>query len=263
SGDEPHHRCRHCDRHVGLVTRIHQTRLASCACGYRSRKSRELSPRSAQRRGRARPPHLADEHDANRTYCASRMSGWRRRRQIPARRLRSFAHALWHRTYDSSNRAKRRRLPFSASEGTLSTVHREPSTQTSFGVVAVTLAGNLLAHETRWGQVRSAMSTFARSKECRRAVIATFISAASFWTVVVSVSPQLHARIHADANHIEHVCAITLIASGSYEQAGQPAFVGGPQFSVPLPGSAELTSSWVKPLFLNAHIFAHAPPAHS
>ena len=66
-----------------------------------------------------------------------------------------------------------------------------------------------------------------------------------------------------DANRSDHVCAITLIASGSYEHGAQPPVISPPQFDVRFAASAELTSTWVKPLFLNAHIFAHAPPAHS
>ena len=69
--------------------------------------------------------------------------------------------------------------------------------------------------------------------------------------------------IHADANRTDHVCAITLIASGSYEHAGQPPVISAPQFDVCFAATASLTSTWVRPLFLNAHIFAHAPPAVS
>lgn len=107
------------------------------------------------------------------------------------------------------------------------------------------------------------MSTFARSKECSRAFIATFISAAFFWTLLLSASPQLHARVHADANTGDHTCAVTLIATGSYEHAAHPPLASAPEPSVQFFKIAELRSTWVQPLFLGAHIFAHAPPAHS
>jgi hypothetical protein len=107
------------------------------------------------------------------------------------------------------------------------------------------------------------MSTFARSNECSRAFIATFISAAFFWTLLLSASPQLHARIHADANRGDHACAVTLIATGSYDHAAQPPLVRVPQPSVQFSKIAALSSTWVQPLFLSAHIFAHAPPARS
>ena len=121
----------------------------------------------------------------------------------------------------------------------------------------------LLAQCWAVSQDRSPMDSSGRSYSFARVLIAAVLFTAFSCTLLGSVSPQFHARIHTDANQVEHVCAITLIASGSYEQAGQPAFVGEPQFSVRFPASAELTSSWVKPLFLSAHIFAHAPPTHS
>lgn len=107
------------------------------------------------------------------------------------------------------------------------------------------------------------MSTFARSKECRRAFVATVVSAAFFWTLLLSASPQLHARIHADANRADHTCAVTLIATGSYDHTAHPPLVSAPQLSVQFSEIAALSSTWVQPLFLSGHIFAHAPPAHS
>jgi hypothetical protein len=121
----------------------------------------------------------------------------------------------------------------------------------------------LLAQSEAVFQYRSAMNSSARSHSSARVLVAAVLFAALSWTLLGSVSPQFHARIHADANHVEHVCAITLIASGSYEHASQPAFVTAPQLSVRFSETAELTSSWVKAIFLSAHIFAHAPPAHS
>ena len=105
------------------------------------------------------------------------------------------------------------------------------------------------------------MSTSARSTHRGYALVGTLVSAAFFWTLLLSVSPQLHGRIHSDANHADHVCAITLIASGSYEHAAQQPIVSAPQFNICFSSTAALTSTWVRPLFLNAHIFAHAPPA--
>ena len=123
--------------------------------------------------------------------------------------------------------------------------------------------GKLLAQCWAVSQDRSAMNSSARSCSSARVLVTAILFATFSWTLLGSVSPQLHARIHADANHAEHICAVTLIASGSYEQAGQPAFLSGPQFTVRFPAIAVLTSTWIKPLFLEAHIFAHAPPACS
>jgi hypothetical protein len=123
------------------------------------------------------------------------------------------------------------------------------------------LLGKLLAQRPSLPEGRSAMSSLARSQNCARVVIATVLFAAFSWALLVSVSPQLHGCIHSDANRSDHVCAITLIASGSYEHGAQPPVISPPRFDVRFAASAELTSTWVKPLFLNAHIFAHAPPA--
>jgi len=105
------------------------------------------------------------------------------------------------------------------------------------------------------------MNSSGRSQTRARVLIASVLFAAFSWTLLVSASPQLHGYIHDDANRTDHVCAVTLIASGSYKHASQPPLINAPQFDVRFATSAELTSTWVKPLFLNAHIFAHAPPA--
>jgi hypothetical protein len=107
---------------------------------------------------------------------------------------------------------------------------------------------------------RYAMNSAGRSQNSARALVAAVLFAAFSWTLLVSISPRLHGCIHADANRIDHVCAITLIASGSYEHAGQPPPISVPQFDVCFPATVSLSPTWVKPLFLNAHVFAHAPP---
>ena len=121
----------------------------------------------------------------------------------------------------------------------------------------------LLARCAPQSQARAAMNGLARSHNSRRALTAAFISAVFLWTLVLGVSPQLHTRIHADANRAEHSCAVTFITTGGYEHATQPSLVTGPRFTAWFSQIAALTSIWVRPLFLSAHIFAHAPPAHS
>jgi hypothetical protein len=94
-----------------------------------------------------------------------------------------------------------------------------------------------------------------------RACVAVFVSAAFLWMLVLSASPQLHARIHADANRTDHVCAITLIASGSYEHAAQPPLVSANALVSQFSEIPALTPCWVQSPFLGACIFEHAPPA--
>jgi hypothetical protein len=107
------------------------------------------------------------------------------------------------------------------------------------------------------------MSTSTRATHRGSAFVATVISAAFFWTLLLSVSPQLHVRIHADGNRTEHTCAVTLIATGSYDHAAPPPVVSQPQFTPRFSEVATPGSNWVRPLFLGAHIFEHAPPARS
>jgi hypothetical protein len=105
------------------------------------------------------------------------------------------------------------------------------------------------------------MNSSGRSRTYARVLVTAVLFSAFSWTLLVSVSPRLHGCIHGDANRSDHVCAITLISSGTYEHAGQPPLISAPQFDVWFAAAASLTPTWVKPLFLNAHIFAHAPPA--
>jgi hypothetical protein len=119
----------------------------------------------------------------------------------------------------------------------------------------------LLAQSYVSPEGRCAMNRSARSQTCARVFITAVLFAAFSWTLLVSFSPRLHAYIHDDANRCDHVCAITLIASGSCEHTAPPAIISAPQFNVCFSAIAALTPAWVKPLFLNTHIFAHAPPA--
>ena len=102
-----------------------------------------------------------------------------------------------------------------------------------------------------------------RNSRSDRAAVATFLCLAFLWALALSVSPQLHERIHHDANRIDHSCAITFIASGSYHYSPTAPLVSAPvlvdQFS-PIPA---LIEQWVVSSFLLARIFEHAPPAHS
>ena len=99
-----------------------------------------------------------------------------------------------------------------------------------------------------------------KSYTTARACVAVFVSAAFLWMLVLSASPQLHARVHADANRTDHVCAITLIASGSYEHAAQPPLVSADALVSQFSEIPALTPCWVQSPFLGACIFEHAPP---
>ena len=130
----------------------------------------------------------------------------------------------------------------------------------SFGE-GVCVPRKVLAQSPQLSQAPRPMNSSGRSQTCARVLVASVLFAAFSWTLLVSVSPRLHGCIHGDANRADHVCAITLIASGSYEHAAPPPIISAPQFDICSYATAALTSTWVKALFLNSHIFAHAPPA--
>src|SRR6266576_1091646 len=104
------------------------------------------------------------------------------------------------------------------------------------------------------------MSTFARSNNSRRAIIAAFVSVGFLWALALSASPQLHQRVHKDANRVEHSCAATMIASGSYNHAAHVPLVSAPVPAVHFSKIPALTPQWVESPFLGACIFEHAPP---
>jgi len=105
------------------------------------------------------------------------------------------------------------------------------------------------------------MSTFTRSTNHGRVFVAVCVSAGFLWALALSASPQLHQRVHKDANRAEHSCAVTMIASGSYDHAAHPPLVSVPVPSVHFSKIPALTPQWVESPFLGACIFERAPPA--
>jgi hypothetical protein len=105
------------------------------------------------------------------------------------------------------------------------------------------------------------MNTFARSANHGRTFVAAFVSIGFLWALALSASPQLHQRVHADANRVEHNCAATMIASGSYDQVAHPPLISAPVPSTHFSTIPALTPCWVQSPFLGACIFEHAPPA--
>ena len=105
------------------------------------------------------------------------------------------------------------------------------------------------------------MNRLARSNNHGRAFFAVFVSAALLWALALSASPQWHQRLHKDANRVEHNCAVTMIASGSYDHAAHAPLVSAPVPALQFSDIPALTPCWVQSPFLGARIFEHAPPA--
>jgi hypothetical protein len=104
------------------------------------------------------------------------------------------------------------------------------------------------------------MRALARSNNYGGSFIAAFISAGFLWTLALSASPQLHQRVHPDANRADHNCAATMIASGSYDHAAHPPLVSADALVRQFSKVPALTPCWVQSPFLGACIFEHAPP---
>jgi hypothetical protein len=107
---------------------------------------------------------------------------------------------------------------------------------------------------------RVAMSTFAHSTNRGRAIATASVSAAFFWALALNASPQLHQRVHPDANRVEHSCAVTMITSGSYNHVSHPPLHSAPLPVIQFSKVPALTPCWVQSAFLGACIFEHAPP---
>jgi hypothetical protein len=99
-----------------------------------------------------------------------------------------------------------------------------------------------------------------KSSTIKRASVAILASVAFLWTLALSASPQLHQRVHPDANQGEHTCAVTFVASGNYDHAPTALLIIAPvplgEFDIPT-----LSPRWIQPIFLIAAVFEHAPPA--
>ena len=102
-----------------------------------------------------------------------------------------------------------------------------------------------------------------KSSTIMRASIAIFTCAVFLCTLALSVSPQLHERLHPAANRIDHSCAVTLVASGNFNHSTCPQLVSVPDLVDQFSSIPALTSQWIESAFLLARIFEHAPPAHS
>ena len=104
--------------------------------------------------------------------------------------------------------------------------------------------------------------TIVKSSGCR-STVACGLLAAFFLALALAVAPQLHERIHKEAAGSQHECAVTLIASGKYQQSDAPALVSALQPAIQFSKLPALNPIWVPAPFLGASIFEHAPPVIS
>ncbi|HEV2839728.1 MAG TPA: hypothetical protein VGW39_00240 [Chthoniobacterales bacterium] len=96
-----------------------------------------------------------------------------------------------------------------------------------------------------------------------RLLVTGGLFASLFLALALAVAPQSHERAHHDAATGHHECAVTLIATGKYQQNEAPVLVSLPQPSVQWGKIPSFHPVWVAAPFLGACIFEHAPPALS
>src|SRR3954451_14633878 len=93
--------------------------------------------------------------------------------------------------------------------------------------------------------------------------VAVFAVAAFFWTIALSVAPELHQRIHTGQTGADHSCAVTFVGSGSYLHAPAAAAPGVARFEMEFTALPEMVPCWVPSPFLAGAVFEHAPPSRS
>ncbi len=99
--------------------------------------------------------------------------------------------------------------------------------------------------------------------ETKMRTTASALIGALLLALTLSSAPRLHALLHKDSSALNHDCAVTLIASGSYDHSAAPVIVVAPQPAEHVATVATFISVWVASPFLGASIFEHAPPALS
>jgi len=104
------------------------------------------------------------------------------------------------------------------------------------------------------------MIASSRFADRGRVFVTTSLLGSFVFALFLGSSPQLHARVHGDAAQREHICAVTLIASGKFDHVSSPPVVSEPCLAVEFPSRFVLTPIWVESPFLVARIFEHAPP---
>lgn len=96
----------------------------------------------------------------------------------------------------------------------------------------------------------------------RRTLAGGGLIIALFSAVLLSVSPQLHERIHPDANRADHMCAVTMFTAGNCEHvAAAPITAAAPAPSSSPAFFPERLSIFTAPV--ESSILEHAPPQNS
>jgi hypothetical protein len=95
-------------------------------------------------------------------------------------------------------------------------------------------------------------------------VFATAAATLAFlWATVLSVSPELHQRVHSDANQVQHSCAAIYIGSGQLHHSAPLVLSASYAPKIEYSEICAANPDRIACLFLSAAIFEHAPPFYS
>ena len=95
----------------------------------------------------------------------------------------------------------------------------------------------------------------------RTSRIGGWLAAIAFaFALMLSAAPQLHERFHHHADTPNHECAVTLVATGSFDHAATPPLLAEPQTIELAAVILNLRSAFVRSSFLSGSVFEHAPP---
>lgn len=76
---------------------------------------------------------------------------------------------------------------------------------------------------------------------------------------ILSVSPEAHELIHADADHADHACAVTLAQQGFCDTAATPPVATVAEFVLVVLPAEPTSHVWSAPDYW--HVPGQAPPA--
>jgi hypothetical protein len=103
--------------------------------------------------------------------------------------------------------------------------------------------------------------TWFRNAKVWRSAFACLLISSLLIAIGLAASPQLHQLFHHDADHSDHECAITVMASGGSDDSLVPQLLeAGAILPVARDVLPETHLRDIAPLFLSSHVFEHGPP---
>jgi hypothetical protein len=99
-----------------------------------------------------------------------------------------------------------------------------------------------------------------RHAEKSRLALVTLVLAGMLLAVLMSASPDLHRRLHHDADDQQHECLVTVLHAGGCDAAAPAPVLAAVHQVILFTAAPILHAQWVEPLFLSNCVLEHAPP---